>query len=188
MDSVLVHQHLARFLPCVESLKKLLIAIKPQILFFDFSKFFHTVNYDKMSEILGLYGIPSEIINAIKVLYSNTKSTILTPDGETEHFDILADILEGDTLAPFLFIIVIDYIMRVSVDTKKENGLLYQPRRSYRYPALHITDADFADDIALLPDNLANAQALLSALESAANGTGLYLNETKTECMSIALT
>ena len=89
-----------------------------------------------MFEILGLYGIPSEIINAIKVLYSNTKSTILTPDGETEHFDILAGILQGDTLAPFLFIIVIDYILRVSVDKMKENGLLYQPRSS-RYPALH---------------------------------------------------
>ena len=85
---------------------------------------------------------------------------ILTPDGETEYFDILAGILQGDTLAPFLFIIVIVYIMHVSVDTMKENGLLYQPKRSSRYPALHITDADFADDIALLSDNLANAQAL----------------------------
>ena len=138
-----------------------------------------------MFEILELYGIPSEVINAIKVLYSNTKSTIFTPDGETEHFDILAGILQGDTLAPFLFIIVIDYIMRVSVDTMKENGLLYQPRKSSRHPALHLTDADFADDIALLADNLANAQSLLSALESAANCTGLYLNETKTECLPI---
>ena len=75
--------------------------------------------------------------------------------------------------------------MRVSVDTMKENGLLYQRRRSSRYPALHITDFNFADDIALLSDNLANAQALLSALESAVNYTGLYLNETKTECMPI---
>ena len=155
------------------------------IIFVDFSKAFDSVNRDKMFEILELYGIPPEIISAIKVLYANTKSTILTPDGETEHFDILAGILQGDTLAPFLFITVIDYVMRVSVDTMKENGLLYQPRKSSRYPALHITDADFADDIALLADNLANAQALLSALESAANCTGLYLNETKTECLPI---
>ena len=39
--------------------------------------------------------------------------------------------------------------------------------------------------IALLSDNLTNAQALLSAIESAANGTGLYLNERKTDCMPI---
>ena len=114
-----------------------------------------------------------------------TRSTILTPEGETEPFDILAGILQGDTFAPFLFIIVIDYIMRISVDTMKENGLMYQPRKSSRYPSLHVTDADFADDIALLSDNLINAQALLSALKSAANCTGLYLNKSKTECMPI---
>ena len=51
------------------------------LIFVDFSKAFDSVNCEKMFEILGLYGIPSEIINAIKVLYSNTKSTILTPDG-----------------------------------------------------------------------------------------------------------
>ena len=54
----------------------------------------------------------------------NTKSINLTPDGETEHFDSLAGILQGDTLAPFIFIIVIDYIMRVFVHIMKENGLM----------------------------------------------------------------
>ena len=155
------------------------------LIFVDFSKAFDSVNREKMFEILGLYGIPTETIEAIKVLYTNTRSSIITPDGETESFDILSGILQGDTLAPFLFIIVIDYIMRISVDTMKENGLLYQPRRSSRHPDLFITDADFADDIALLSDSLTNAQALLSALESASNCTGLYLNETKTECMPI---
>ena len=37
---------------------------------------------------------------------------------------VSSGILHGDTLAPFLFIIVINYILRISVDTMKENGLL----------------------------------------------------------------
>ena len=155
------------------------------LIFVDFSKAFDSVNRDTMFEILELYGIPKEIIEAIKVLYTNTQATVLTPDGETDPFGILAGILQGDTLAPFLFIIVIDYIMRVSVDSIPENGLLYQPRKSSRYPALYVTDADFADDIALLSDNLQGAQALLSSLESAANCVGLHLNETKTEFMPV---
>ena len=155
------------------------------LIFVDFSKAFDSVNREKMFEILGFYGIPSEIINDIRVLYSNTYSSVLTPDCETEPFDVLTGILQGDTLAPFLFIIVVDYIMRTSVDTINEKGFQYQPRRSSRHPALHITDADFADDIALLSDNLENAQVLLSSLESAANCTGLHLNEKKTECMPI---
>ena len=106
-----------------------------------------------------IHGIPSEIINAIRVLYSNTCSSVLTPDCETEPFDVLTGILQGDTLAPFLFMIVVDYIMRTSVDTINEKGFQYKPRRISRHPALHITDADFADDIyvALLSDNLENA-------------------------------
>ena len=69
-----------------------------------------------MFEILGFYGIPSEIINVIRVLYSNTCFSVLKPDCETEPFDVLTGILQGDTLEHFLFIIVIDYIMRTSVD------------------------------------------------------------------------
>ena len=48
-----------------------------------------------MCDILSLYGIPEFIIAAIKVLYTGTSSTILTPDGETEPVDILAGILQG---------------------------------------------------------------------------------------------
>ena len=36
-----------------------------------------------------------------------------------------------------------------------------------------------------MSDNLEIAQVLLSSLESAANCTGLHLNENKTECMPI---
>ena len=118
-------------------------------------------------------------------MYTNTQAIVLTPDSETEPFEILAGILQGDRLAPFLLIIVIDHIMQTSVDSMKEGGLLYQPRKSSRRPALYITDADFADDIALLSDNLTDAQALLSSLESAANCAGLHLNESNTECMPI---
>ena len=75
--------------------------------------------------------------------------------------------------------------MRLSVDTISEKGLGYQPRKSTRHPALHVTDADFADDIALLAGSLSDAQALLSSLESAANCIGLYLNENKTEHMTL---
>ena len=75
-----------------------------------------------MFEILGLYGIPTKIINAIKVLYTDTISSILTPDGETEPFSILSGILQCDTLAPFLFIIVADYVLRMSVDKVHTKG------------------------------------------------------------------
>ena len=134
----------------------------------------------RCSKFLGLYGIPTKIINVIKVLYTDTISSILTSDGETEPFCILSGIQQGDTLAPFLFIIVVDYVLRMSVDKIHTKGYELKPRQSSRHPAVHLTNADFADDIALISQSLANAQSLLRSLE-ASNCVGLYLNETKTE-------
>ena len=154
------------------------------LVFVDFSKAFDSVDRSKMFEILKLYGIPDQIIAAIKMMYTDTSSTVLSTDEETPSFPILAGILQGDTLAPFLFIMVVDYVLRISVDSISEKGYMLHPRRSSRYPAAYLTDTDFADDIALVSQSLEHAQDLLQSLEQASNGVGLYLNETKTECMN----
>ena len=69
---------------------------------------------------------------------------------ETEYFDIVARVLQGDTLAPYLFIICLDYVLRTSIDKIRENGFELTKKRSRRDPAKTITDADYADDIAIL--------------------------------------
>ena len=151
------------------------------LVFIEFSKAFDSVDRSMMFQILKLYGIPGDIIEAIKIFYTDTSATVLSPDGETPLFNICAGILQGDTLAPFLFILVVDYILRVSVDKINDNGLEIQPRKSSRHPAVYLTDTDFADDIALISGSLSNAQNLLRSMESAANSVGLHLNESKTE-------
>ena len=82
----------------------------------------------------------------------NTKVKVRTPDGDTDYFDIVAGGQKGNTLAPYLFIICLDYVLRIllSIDKIQENGFKLTRERSRRYPAQTITDADYADDIALL--------------------------------------
>ena len=76
-------------------------------------------------------------------------------DGDTDYFDIVAGVLQGDTLAPYLFIICLDDVLRTSINKIKENGFKLTKERSRSYSAKTITDADYTDDIALL----ANAPA-----------------------------
>ena len=104
-------------------------------------------------------------------------------DGDTEYFDIVAGVLQGDTLAPYLFIICLDYVLRTSIDKIKENGFELTKKRSRRYPATTITDADYADDIAILANTPDQAETLLHSLERAAASIGLYVNAHKTEYM-----
>ena len=38
-------------------------------------------------------------------MYERTMTKVIFPDGETDRFKILAGLLQGDTLAPYLFVI-----------------------------------------------------------------------------------
>ena len=82
--------------------------------------------------------------------------------------DITAGVLQGDTLAPFLFIIVLDYALRKALADGKEEelGFTVTPRRSRRHPKEALADLDFADDIALLSDAVHQAQELLLRVET----------------------
>ena len=59
---------------------------------------------------------------------------------ETDYFDIVGGVLQGDTLAIYLFIICLDFVLRTSFDKIKENGFKLTKERSI----------DYADDIAFL--------------------------------------
>ena len=107
-----------------------------------------------------------------------------SPDGDTELFDILAGVLHGDTLAPYLFIICLDYALRVSADDNNNLGLTLTKARSRRYPAKTISDIDYADDLALTSDTIEEATQILHHLEVAAKEIGLRINAKKTEFIS----
>ena len=47
---------------------------------------------------------------------TNTKAKVLSPNGETAMFDIIAGVVQGYTLVPFLFIFVLGYAMRQAID------------------------------------------------------------------------
>ena len=85
------------------------------LIFIDFKKAFDTIHRGKMIAILKAYRIPEELVTAISIMYDYTTAKVITPDGETETFNILAGVLQGDTLAPYLFVIVIDYVTRTAL-------------------------------------------------------------------------
>ena len=69
------------------------------------------------------------------------------------------------------------------MDKIKENSFELTKKRSRRYPTETITDADYADDIAILANTPIQAETLLHTLERAAAGIGLHVNAHKMEYM-----
>ena len=129
-----------------------------------------------MEQIILISGIPKETVAAIMVLYKNTKVKVRSPDVDT-------GVLQGDTLASYLFIICLDYVLRMFIDKMKDNVFKLAKERSRRYSAQTIMDADYADDIALLANIPTQSESLLHSLEGAAGGIGFHVNADKTEYM-----
>ena len=92
------------------------------LLFVDFTKAFDSIHRGKLEQILLAYGLPKETVAAITILYRNIKVKVRSPDGDIEYIDIVAGVLQGDKLAPYLFIIYLDYVLRTSIDRIRENG------------------------------------------------------------------
>ena len=84
------------------------------------------------------YKASSRHVAAITMLYKITK--VRSPGGETNYFDIVAGLLQGDKLSPYMFIICLEYVLRMSIDLMKENGFKLVKERSRRYPTQTITD------------------------------------------------
>ena len=108
---------------------------------------------------------------------------MVTKDNNTNFFPIIAGVQQGDTLALYLFIIVLDYVMRIAMAKDDNFGITVHQQRGRCCLAVCLTDVDFADDIDLLCDTINEAQALLNTVESATQSVGLVINAGKTKFM-----
>ena len=91
-------------------------------------------------------------------------------------------VLQGDVLAPYLFIVVIDWVMRNS--NIEDLGFITHKRISRRTPEQKIGDLEYADDISLLENETHKAQQQIDSLSDTAKEVGLLINIGKTKVLS----
>ena len=56
-----------------------------------------TPHRGKMEQIQFAYGLPKDAVAVIMILYRNTKVKVRSPDGDTDYFNIVTGVLQGDT-------------------------------------------------------------------------------------------
>jgi subtilase family serine protease len=104
--------------------------------------------------------------------------------GTSDEIKLSVGVLQVDTLASYLFDIVIDYILRKTTEKQALgntlNGAKGTTSRTTRQD-FYLTDLDYADDIALLSSSFKDAQNLLTRVEEEALKVGIKINIDKTE-------
>ena len=127
------------------------------IIFVDFSRAFDSIDRRAISIVLSKYGLSELLIANVMQFYIGTSAVVATAHGNTEIFSTTSGVLQGDSLAPFLFILLLDYVL---CETLLDNidGFTITPRRSSRNPAVQIGALVYADDIAITCDTIEQAQ------------------------------
>ena len=87
------------------------------------------------------YLIPEKLVNMVKVMYSNNQCAAVDGDGTPDCFSITSGVKQGCNMSGFLFIIVIDWTMKIT--TKNHN---YGIRWKF---ISNLDGLDYADDITL---------------------------------------
>ena len=140
------------------------------VLFVDFCAAFDSVYWQRLAEALRSLSVPEVLIDAVLAVYRGAVTAVRTGEGPTEWFRIWAGVLQGDTLAPYLFVLVVDVMLR----------RIMSEMRGFRFEVLgvekSITDLDYADDLVLLASTLAEAQVMLMRLVRVAREHGLRVN------------
>ncbi|KAL8624354.1 hypothetical protein ACOMHN_012754 [Nucella lapillus] len=83
-------------------------------------------------------------------LYKDTTASVWTQHSETEPFSTSSGVLHGDTLSLFLFITVLDSVLRQTL--REEDGFTVKRRRRSRHPKTKLCALAYADDIAIISD------------------------------------
>ena len=165
---------------------------KPVVLtFIDFKNAFPSVQWYAIRAALQAFNVPHNLIDAVLSMYRDHKGYVRTRDGDTEKYLIEAGVLQGDTLAPYLFVIVLNEIMKKTMENMHHSVILecFTQKASSRhfFETICVTDLDFADDIVLINNNPVDAQNMLLTLEREANLAGMEINPKKTQNIVIGL-
>ena len=134
--------------------------------------------------VLRAYNVPAQLVTAIMAVYQDTRAAVVTPDGLSDIFYTSSGILQGDTLAPFLFVILLDWVLRTALPSP-DDGFLLQRRVGRRTPEKRLSVLAYADDLVLLSSTAEGAQRQLDRLTEVAATVGLAINTRKTEVLTV---
>ena len=166
------------------------------ICFVDLRKAYDTVNREALWSILqSSYRIPTKLLAVIQAVHADSRAAVRAYGRVSEGFDVSCGVRQGCVLAPTLFNLYFDVVIRMSLDShhmqNKGVGVAYLHdaklvgnRRKLQFETL-ITDLEYADDMALLADSWNDLEAMLTSLSTHCRNFGLSISCSKTKTMAV---
>ena len=120
--------------------------------------------------------------------YASPVGFVRSPFGNTDNFNISSGVLQGDVLAPFLFVMCLDRLLHESMQNPNFGLTLFRSgTKSRGRQIMRLRDIDYADDVALFAGSRETLQDMMLSLMNEAAKAGMKLNigTTKTAWMGV---
>ena len=125
--------------------------------FVDFKQAFDQVNRDKLWSVLQKAGFKGKLYRALREMYEQVKAQVRSSTGLSECFYCPNGLKQGCMLSPALFTVIINKFAEM-IENSGIQGIQLFPE------GIQILILLFADDIALISDNISGLQKQLNLL------------------------
>ncbi|CAH8515410.1 unnamed protein product [Schistosoma haematobium] len=136
--------------------------------FIDYEKAFDSVDTTTLWKLLRHYGVPQKIVNIIQNSYDGLHCKIVHGGQLTKSFKVKTGVRQGCLLSPFLFLLVIDWIMKTPTSEGKHE-IQWTSR-------MQLDDLDFSDDLAFLSQTQQQMQEMTNSVAAASAPVGLNIH------------
>ncbi|VDO55444.1 unnamed protein product [Schistosoma margrebowiei] len=143
--------------------------------FIDYENALDSVDITTLWKLLRHYGVPQKIVNIIQSSYDGLHCKIVHGGQVTDSFEVKTGVRQDCLLSPFLFLLVIDWIMKTSTFEGK-HGIQWTSR-------MQLDDLDFADDLALLSQTQQQMQEKTNSVAAASAAVGLNIHKGKSRIL-----
>jgi hypothetical protein len=139
----------------------------------DYKKAFDSVDRRWIWKALEERRLLHKFIKLIQEGYNQFSCRVLHNGQLNTPFETKSGVRQGCLLSPLLFLVVLDKVLRASLDGKAR-GIRWKLTET-------LEDSDYADDICLLPHSQAHMQSKFNNLCYESKKAGLEINFSKTE-------
>ena len=168
---------------CVDQIATLHISIEQTlewnsplyINFVDYEKAFDSMHRVTVCKLLRNHGVSTKFVNMIKSSYEGMTCRVIHEGQLTNQCVIKTGVRKGCLLSPFLFLLVIDWVMKTTTEGRK-NGIQWTLWTQ-------LEDLDSTNDLALLSQNHNQLQEKTTLLAETSAQVSLNIHKGKTKIM-----
>ena len=147
--------------------------------FIDYEQAFDSVDRTALTKVLSLYGIPEKYIKVICAMYENNTAAVKIGNEVSNWFCIKSGVKQGCVLSPFIWIILMDFILRSTGKAIGDHGIKWGGRT--------LLDLDYADDLSILDESVSKMYEFLEVLRVQGAKIGLKINVKKTKSLRLGI-